>query len=137
MNSINLLGFLMAVKKLYHNNYQNLLKTEKKYYGENVLEPENRFTFAEEMVIYLITDNPKQEIGLYIERMLNTFCKGCVQAYYEMLLSVSIVALVFYESKMFDLSKYCAQWFATLAYDEDFYSQYVTEEDIERFWTLR
>ena len=137
MNSITVSGLQMPVAALYYNNYQNLLKTEKKYYGENVLEPENRFTFAEEMVIYLITDNPKQEIGLYIATLLNTFCKGRVQAYYEMLLSVSIVALVFYESKMFDLSKYCAQWFATLAYDEDFYSQYVTEEDIERFWTLR
>ena len=137
MNSINVFGLQMAVEELYYNNYQNLLKTEKKYYGENVLEPENRYTFAEDMVIRLINDNPKQEIGLYIERMLNTFCKGRVQAYYEMLLSVSIVALVFYESKMFDLSKYCAQWFATLAYDEDFYSQYVTEGDIERFWTLR
>ena len=82
MNSINVFGLQMAVEELYYNNYQHLLQTEKKYYGENVLEPENRFTFAEDMVIRLINDNPKQEIGLYIERMLNTFCKGRVQAYY-------------------------------------------------------
>ena len=137
MDSINLFGLQMAVRELYRINYQNILETEKRYYGENTLSPESSFVFAQEMAFCFMSKNPKREIDSYIQEMLDKFCKENVQAYYEMLLSVSLVASVFYDSEKLDLSKHFAQWFATLAYDENFYSKYVTDENIERFWTLR
>lgn len=137
MKKISAFQLQVAVEDMYYNIYKNTVKTEKKFYGENILDIDSHFTFAEDIVLCLMSDNPKQEIDLYINKMLNRFCKGCIQAYYEMLLSVSLMGTVFYDCEMLDLSKCCVQWFAKLAYDEDFYHKYISDENIERFWTLR
>ena len=122
-----------AYIKTYANweNYDKLTKV-------GCLTSRNYFTFASDMVTYLVNRNTaKSEIDSYIKRMLNRFCKRSKQAYYEMILSTMLMANLFNEWEMDDLGQLCNDWYMKLFYDEKVYKQYITEDEISDLWGLR
>lgn len=121
----------------YLSVYENWQKWGE-HIGHPCLNKENGYTFADDMVVYLL--NPKTagaEIDKYIKRALKTFCKGKKQAYYELILSTMVMSNLFYEWGYEDLSKVCSDWYLTLFYDEDFIYKYITEDEIAEMWHLR
>ena len=113
------------------SDYDKLTKT-------NCLNDESRFTFATDMVVYLMdSETAPQEIDKYIKRALKNFCKHHKQAYYELILSTMAMSNLFYELGYKECSKVCSDWYLKLFYDEEFLLKYVTEEEISDLWGLR
>ena len=137
MNNMNVFELQMTVAGMYYNSYKRTLEAEKMIYGTNALGSDNCFTFAEDMVLCLMDDDPCRGIDGYVNTMLNRFCKGGMQAYYEMILSLSLLSSVFNEMGATNLYKCCTRWYAKLFYNEDFYPQYISDDNIERLWRLR
>ena len=135
----NLYELRNSVYGIYLSVYNNWKNTDRQYNGdEHILDEENHFTFADDMVVYLT--NPKTaeaEIDNYIKRMLSRFCKKNKQAYYEMILSTMVMSNVFFELGYENLSELCADWYSKLFYDEEFIYKYITEEEISEMWRLR
>lgn len=117
----------------------SFLKTYKNWkdidnlYGENCLEPENHYTFADDMVYYDSTD----DLEKYIKRMLSRFANKNKQAYFEMILATLTMSWFFLFVGAEELSELCKKWYANLFFDEKYYTKYITEEEIAQFWRLR
>ena len=100
----------------------------------NCLAEENKYTFADDMVIYM---GNTTELKNYIERMLNRFCKNNKQAYFEMILSTMTMANLFCAWGANKESKICSRYNTDLLFDKDTYSKYITEDELSDFWVLR
>ena len=128
-----------AVYSAYLDAYAQWKAIDKLYNGEDaVLANENRYTFADDMVVYLI--NPKSaetEIDKYIKRMLNTHCKNNMQGYFEMILATSLMSHVFNQIGKDNLSDLCADWYHDLFFNEDTIYKYITKDQIRELWHLR
>ena len=109
---------------------QSFLKTYKNWkdidnlYGENCLEPENHYTFAD-------------DLEKYIKRMLSRFANKNKQAYFEMILATLTMSWFFLSLGAEELSELCKKWYTNLFFDEKYYTKYITEEEIAQFWRLR
>lgn len=124
-----------------YSTYQSVYKNWEQYDKLTTtccLRNESQYTFADDMVVYLLNPNTaKQEIDKYIKRALRTHCKKKPQAYYELILSTMVMSNLFFEWGYNDLSEVCSDWYHTLFYDEEFIYKYITEEEISKLWGLR
>ena len=75
MNNMNVFELQMTVADMYYNSYKRTLETEKMIYGTNALGSDNCFTFAEDMVLCLMDDNPCREIDNYVSTILEAINK--------------------------------------------------------------
>ena len=117
----------------YLNVYANWEKWDKHTHTDCLAE-ENKYTFADDMVIYM--GNPN-ELEKYIERMLKRFCKNNKQAYFEMILSTMTMANLFYEWGANKESEICSYYYSALFFDENTYSKYITENELSDLLRLR
>lgn len=126
-----------ALTNLAYNAYWNVYRDWKKYDRQtltNCLEDENKYTFADNMVVYM--GNPK-ELEKYIKRMLSRFCKNNKQAYFEMILSTMTMANLFYSWGAEEESEICTEYYSNLFFNEDTYTKYITEDELSELWSLR
>lgn len=119
--------------KTYLGVYANW-KSYDKLTNTNCLYDENKYTFADDMVIYM--GNP-EELEKYIERMLSKFCKNNKQAYFEMILSTMTMANLFYKWGANKENKICSDYYSKLFFDKDTYSKYITKDELSGLWSLR
>lgn len=122
---------------LAYNAYLNVYKDWKNYDRQtstDCLEDENKYTFADDMVVYM--GNPK-ELEKYINRMLSRFCKNNKQAYFEMILSTMTMANLFYRWGAEKESEICTEYYSNLFFNEDTYTKYITEDELSELWSLR
>ena len=117
----------------YLNVYANWKSYDKQTYTDCLAE-ENKYTFADDMVIYM--GNPN-ELEKYIKRMLKRFCKNNKQAYFEMILSTMTMANLFYSWGANEESEICSYYYSALFFDEDTDSKYITENELSDLWGLR
>ena len=111
-------------------NWKSYDKLTKTY----CLAEENKYTFADDMVIYM---GNTTELKNYIERMLNRFCKNNKQAYFEMILSTMTMANLFCAWGANKESKICSDYYNKLFFNEDTYSKYITKDEISELQSLR
>lgn len=138
-NKINVsLGTLQQkAYNVYLNVYANWEKYDK-LTGTDCMAKENRYTFADDMVVYLCNpETAETEIDKYIKRMLNNHCKHKKQAYYELILSTMVMSNLFYEWGWENLSALCSDWYNKLFFNEETIYQYITEDEIKDLWGLR
>lgn len=120
-----------------HSTYLGVYADWKKYdklTNTNCLAEESKYTFADDMVIYM--GNPN-ELEKYIKRMLKRFCKNNKQAYFEMILSTITMANLFYSWGANKESEICSDYYSALFFDENTYSKYITENELSEMWGLR
>lgn len=117
----------------YLNVYANWEKWDKHTHTDCLAE-ENKYTFADDMVIYM--GNPN-ELEKYIERMLKRFCKNNKQAYFEMILSTMTMANLFYSWGANKESEICSDYYSALFFDENTYSKYITIDELRDLLRLR
>lgn len=131
--------------KLQQNAYSAYQSTYRKWerydkqIGMSCLSQDNRYTFADDMVSYLsdYSSTAANEIDSYIKRMLKRFCKHNKQAYYELIISTMLMANLFNEWGYEKESQVCSDWYYDLFFNEQTYSQYITEQEISDFYRLR
>lgn len=123
-----------AVYNYYIDVYENASGLDR-VMGTNILEPTNKYTFAEDMVVCLMFENIALEIDNYIKKMLKKHCKGNKQAYFEMILSTNVMSKLFAELGLSDESKLCEHWHTKLFFY--IYNEYVTDDEIADMWRLR
>lgn len=95
-------------------------------YREESLDLNPCFSFAIDMVGELLDRNPEKSLDSYIKRMLKRYCKKNLQGYFEMALSLSIMAEVFAYKNIPELRKVCEKWYDDLLYGQ--YKDYVTKD---------
>lgn len=120
----------MVAYNAYLSVYKIWRDYDKQTYTDS-LEDENRYSFADDMVVYMGDIN---ELNKYIERMLDRHCKGDKQAYFEMILSTMTMANVFADWGADKESELCGKWYRKLFYRD--YTKYITEEEISDLWGL-
>ena len=123
-----------AVYNYYTKVYENASDYDR-IMGTNILEPINKYTFAEDMVVCLMFEDIAQQIDNYIKKMLKRHCKGNKQAYFEMILSTNVMSKLFAELGKNNESLLCGHWHTKLFFD--IYNEYVTDEEISDMWRLR
>ena len=121
----------------YLNVYAVWRETDK-HYSINCLQDRNYYTFADDMIVYLMNvKTAETEIDKYIKRMLRTHCKNNKQGYFEMIISTLLMTNIFNKIGLSDLSNLCADWHQKLFFDEDTIKKYIKIEEIEDMWRLR
>ena len=132
---------LYQLQKQVYGAYQNVYANWKgidKLYNINCLRENSHYTFADDMVVYLMDKkNAKEQIDKYIKRMLGAHCKNNKQGYFEMILSTMLMANVFHEINMDDLSETCSGWYYKLFYNEETIKKFIKMDEIEEMWRLR
>lgn len=112
-------------------------ETDKKY-GLNCLQDRNYYTFADDMIVYLMNKKTaKTEIDKYIKRMLRTHCKNNKQGYFEMIISTLLMTNIFNKIGRNDLSNLCEDWHQKLFFDDDTIKKFIKMDEIEDMWRLR
>lgn len=130
---VNTFSLANIAYNTYLNVYANWEKWDKHTHTDCLAE-ENKYTFADDMVIYM--GNPN-ELEKYIKRMLSRFCKGNKQAYFEMILSTMTMANLFYSWGAEEESEICTEYYSNLFFNEDIYTKYITEDELSDLWGLR
>lgn len=130
---VDTFNFANIAYNTYLGVYANW-KSYDKLTQTNCLTEENKYTFADDMVVYM--GNPK-ELEKYIKRMLSRFCKNNKQAYFEMILSTITMTNLFYNWGAEKESEICSYYYSALFFDEDTYSKYITENELSDLWGLR
>lgn len=136
-NPTNLYSLQAMAYNTFLNMYANCKQFDK-YTNINCLAEESRYTFADDMVVYLMNpQTAEKEIDKYVERMLKRHCHHNSQAYFELILSTELMANFFNELGYEDLGECCANWRDELFFEEDTICKYISMDDISKLWALR